>query len=220
VSDNSNDRVMAYIDGFNLYYGLKDKGWRKYYWLNLDLLVRNLLKDYQNLIQTKYFTARISAGDDKTSPMLRQKLEAKRRRQAIFLEALSTLPCFHIYEGHFLANPISCFKCGNVWTKPEEKMTDVCIATELIMDAFSDKFDTALIISGDSDLVPPIQAVLNKFRNKRIVVAFPPLRVSERLKKEASAYFVIGRGKISKSMFTDEVRKPDGYVLKRPIEWK
>jgi hypothetical protein len=31
-------RVIAYIDGFNLYYGLKDKGWRRYYWLNLNSL--------------------------------------------------------------------------------------------------------------------------------------------------------------------------------------
>lgn len=25
-------RVIAYIDGFNLYFGLKSKGWKRYYW--------------------------------------------------------------------------------------------------------------------------------------------------------------------------------------------
>lgn len=25
--------AICYIDGFNLYHGLRSKGWRKYYWL-------------------------------------------------------------------------------------------------------------------------------------------------------------------------------------------
>ena len=28
-------RVAVYVDGFNLYYGLRSKGWRRYYWLDL-----------------------------------------------------------------------------------------------------------------------------------------------------------------------------------------
>ena len=28
-------RVVAYVDGFNLYFGLRSKGWKKYYWLDL-----------------------------------------------------------------------------------------------------------------------------------------------------------------------------------------
>lgn len=28
-------RVFVYIDGFNLYYGLKEAQLRKYYWLNM-----------------------------------------------------------------------------------------------------------------------------------------------------------------------------------------
>ena len=54
------ERVIAYIDGFNLYYGLKSSGWRRYYWLNIQRLVQNLLKPNQRLILTKYFTSRIS----------------------------------------------------------------------------------------------------------------------------------------------------------------
>lgn len=32
------NRVIAYIDGFNLYFGLKSKGFKKYYWLDLSAL--------------------------------------------------------------------------------------------------------------------------------------------------------------------------------------
>ena len=38
------ERVIAYVDGFDLYFGLKSKGWRRYYWLNIQTLAQNLLK--------------------------------------------------------------------------------------------------------------------------------------------------------------------------------
>ena len=28
------ERVISYIDGFNLYFGLRSKGWRRFYWLS------------------------------------------------------------------------------------------------------------------------------------------------------------------------------------------
>ena len=32
------NRVMGYIDGFNLFFGLRDSGLRRYYWLNPEAL--------------------------------------------------------------------------------------------------------------------------------------------------------------------------------------
>ena len=78
-----------------------------------------------------------------------KKMESKRRRQAIYLDALDGLNNFKIFEGHFLAKTITCKTCGYSWLTHEEKMTDVNIATELIMDAHNDNFDVAMIISGD-----------------------------------------------------------------------
>ena len=43
-------------------------------------------------------------------------------------------------------------KCGSKWIGHEEKMTDVNIATQLLIDAYDDGFDCALVISGDSDV--------------------------------------------------------------------
>jgi hypothetical protein len=37
-------RVIVYIDGFNLYFALRSKGWRKYYWLDLARLAQKLIK--------------------------------------------------------------------------------------------------------------------------------------------------------------------------------
>ncbi|MCK4629129.1 MAG: NYN domain-containing protein [Sedimentisphaerales bacterium] len=204
-------RTIAYIDGFNLYFGLKSKGWRKYYWLNIQLLIQNLLKSDQRLILTKYFTSLIS------SPRHDQN---KSRRQLTYLEALQTLPDFEIIYGHYLIKRQSCNSCRANWTSHEEKMTDVNIAVELLTDAFQDKFDTAFLISGDSDLSSPIERVRELFPQKRIVIAFPPERESAHLKKLTNAYFTIGRRNIAKSLFPEEIKKKDGFVLKRPKQWQ
>lgn len=45
-------------------------------------------------------------------------------------------------------------------------MTDVNIATQIIIDAYQNKYDMAMLISGDSDLDPPIKAVHKNFTQK------------------------------------------------------
>jgi len=213
-------RVVAYIDGFNLYFGLRERGWRRYYWLNIKALVQSLLKPDQVLVGTKYFTARISGARPGDSPARGLERDASRQRQCDFLDALGTLPDFRIYEGHFLDKTMQCFNCKHSWETYEEKMTDVQIATELLTDAFEDGFDTALLISGDSDLVPPIRSIRHLFADKRVIVAFPPARSSEQLKRAATACFVIGETKLRKSQFPDEVPAPSGYILRRPQSWR
>lgn len=97
-------RVMAYFDGFNLYYGLKEKRWQRYYWLNIRLLAENLLKPDQKLVLTKYFTSRVSSTPD--DPL-------KSKRQGTYLEALETLVAFRIVYGHYLQKPFRCRRCGS-----------------------------------------------------------------------------------------------------------
>ena len=99
-------------------------------------------------------------------------------------------------------------------------MTDVNIAVELMTDAFQDRFDVALLITADSDLVGPINAVQKLFGAKKIVVAFPPNRVSKALKGCAHGSLFIGRNTLAKCQFPREVVKPNGFVLRRPKEWR
>ncbi len=205
------NRVMVYIDGFNLYFGLKARGWRRFYWLNPQLLARNLLKPRQKLVCVKYFTARISA---------HPKGPGKQKRQATWLEALETLPETRVFYGHYLPKEQRCFNCGATWISHEEKMTDVNIAVELLRDAFDDHFDTALVVSADSDLAPPIEAVLTMFPRKRVIVICPPERQSKKLETVATAMFRLGRKMLQDSQLPDEYTKPDGYMLKRPESWR
>ena len=105
-----------------------------------------------------------------------------------------------------MTNPHTCRKCGYVHMVASEKMTDVNIAVELLQDAFQDGFDTAILISADSDLIAPITAVKRLFPEKRIIVACPPGRFSKDLSRSASAFLTIGHGWIERSQFPPEVR--------------
>ena len=96
-------------------------------------------------------------------------------------------------------------------------MTDVNIAVEILSDAYDDKFDRALIISGDGDLVPPIRKVASM--GKRVTVAFPPRRISYKLRDVANDSLIIGRGNLSKGRFPQTVRKPNGFELTCPVKW-
>ena len=103
---------------------------------------------------------------------------------------------------------------------PNEKMTDVNIAVEMMSDAYQDLFDTALLVSADSDLTAAVLAIKNLFPKKRVVVAFPPQRHSAQLQRLAHGFLQIGRANVAKSVFPDVVQKVDGFVLHRPAEWK
>ena len=203
-------RVAFYIDGFNLYYGLRSKGWRRYFWLDLRLLAQNLLRPNQQLAFVRYFTSRVSPEpNDPGKPV----------RQNAYLEALATLPDFHIHEGHFLTKMGRCSRCGATWQTHEEKMTDVNLAVEILGDAQDNAFDRAIIVSGDSDLTGPIRALRQRYPSKRIIVAFPPNRNSVDLRNMAAASFTIGRKKLQDSQLPDRVTKSDGFVLTKPTQW-
>jgi len=202
------ERVIAYVDGYNLYHGLRAKGWKRFYWLNIETLAEQLLRPHQTLTTTKYFTTIIKQPDD------------KRKRQAVFLEALQTLPNFHIYYGQFLSDVVTCRKCGHTYTTHHEKMTDVNISVELMTDAFQDQFDTALLISADSDLVGPVESVRRLFPAKCLIAAFPPKRTSFALQNAANVTLHIGHNELSKSLFPDQVTTPKGIILHRPAKWR
>jgi len=201
------EKVIAYIDGYNLYYGLRAQGWKRFYWLNLQKLSEQFLRPSQTLVQTKYFTTIVKQPND------------KRLRQQVFLEALQTLPDLEIYYGHFLSDEIVCRKCGHTYTTHHEKMTDVNISVELMMDAVQDRFDVAFLISADSDLVSPVRRVQQLFPHKRVISIFPPGRSSLALKKVTRGTLRIGHVELSKSLFPDQVNK-GGIILHRPAEWR
>ena len=72
----SAERLVAYIDGFNLYYGLRDARLRGSRWLDLHGVCTSLLKPSQQLEFVRYFTTRVR-GDPHAA-----------RRQSVYIDAL------------------------------------------------------------------------------------------------------------------------------------
>jgi hypothetical protein len=204
----SSFRVIAYIDGFNLYYGLKAKIWQRYYWLDLCKMVRSLLQPTQTLVSVKYFTARVDQPPE------------KKARQDSYLDALGTLTDLEIIYGRYQFDPFTCYKCSKTYQIPHEKMSDVNLATELLSDAFQNAYDTALIISADADLVPPIKKNKTLFSNKRVMVFFPPERRSAELAGAAHRALPIYEKYFAENQFPEEITRKDGFVIKRPSKWK
>ena len=199
------ERVSVYIDGFNLYFGIRSK-YPLLKWLDVEALSKNLLKPNQELVSCTYFTARV------------RNNHSKERRQSKYLDALQTTNVNIIY-GNFYSKPVSCHRCQNTWRGNEEKMTDVNIAVQIMTDALEDKYDTAIIISGDSDLTPPVRAIKKFYTNKKVIVAFPPNRSSYELKNISHGSFTIGRVKLSSSQLPNSVKTKTGYEIVKPAEW-
>ena len=201
------EKVIAYVDGFNLYFGLKETDWRCYYWLNIKLLCQNLLRSPQHLILVKYFASRIKHPYD------------KKRRQSTFIDALNTITDLELYYGKYQLNPKKCNNCGYEDEIPEEKMTDVQLAVEMVSDGYLNKYHTALLVSGDIDLVPCIETVRSQFPNKRVIVAFPPKRSCDELRRVAHGYIHVTEQILKKSLLPEQIETPVGHILERPTEW-
>jgi uncharacterized LabA/DUF88 family protein len=177
---DKNERVNVYIDGFNLYFGMREAGFDNCRWLNVRKLIQSFILPHQELCEIKYFTSRVSNNPD------------KQKRQATYLEAMATSNVRIVY-GHYQDVKLDCSRCGHAWRTAKEKMTDVNIATSMIVDAFQDKFDTAILVSGDSDLVPPIKAVHEYFKPKKVTIFFPPKRHNTTVASAAKGSLIIGR---------------------------
>lgn len=114
-------RTICYVDGFNLYYGIRDSGLTHCKWLDVRKMAMSLVRLPFVLTQTKYFTARISGahpGDSEGKARLR---ELSRKRQVVYLEALDTIKFLDVYEGTYYLKRDYCRSCNADFMRPEEK---------------------------------------------------------------------------------------------------
>jgi uncharacterized LabA/DUF88 family protein len=155
-------RTVVYIDGFNLYYGAL-KG-TPHKWLDLQKYF-TMLRPADSIEAIKYFTALVSG--------------PKRLHQEAYLRALATLPNVEITVGKFKKKRFQCLHttCSHAGDRffdaLEEKRTDVNIAVAMVDDAYQDRCDQFVLVSGDSDLVPAIGIIRSRFPSKKITVYVP-----------------------------------------------
>lgn len=206
-------RTRVYVDGYNLYYACLKRSPHK--WLNLhDLMVRQMPRN--QIDKTRYFTARVSARPhDPTQP----------QRQETYFRALATIPEIEIHLGHFLTHEVgmpdaAAWHSGQYQSvrviKTEEKGSNVNLATHLMMDAFDDLFDVAVVVSNDSDLAEPMRLVKQRFGKTVGILCHRSTRVSGKLRPLADFVRSFHSGALAASQFASQLTDANGTFSKPP----
>ena len=206
-------KVYVYVDGFNLYYrGLKGTPHR---WLNLVELAKSLLDPADTVELVRYFTARVGArAGDPDAP----------RRQQIYFSALQTLPNVIFHYGRFLAKtkrrPLVSDPSRFVEVHDtEEKGSDVNLAIHLLNDGWRDKYEVALVMSQDTDLVEPLRMVSRDLRKKVGLIWLDGGRPNKYLAAASSFVRHVRSADFAAAQFPDPVIRADGAHISKPSTW-
>jgi hypothetical protein len=207
-------KTNVYIDGFNLYYGAV-KG-TPYKWLDLDALCQRLLPKHR-IARIRYFTAIVSARpNDPSGPV----------RQRTYLRALETIPHVSVHLGHFRSDvvrmPLARPTPGGSRTveviKTEEKGSDVNLATCLLVDAFRQDCEAAVVVTNDSDLQEPIRVVREELGLVIGVVNPGDPRKRSRDLLDVTFFKQLRPSILGACQFPDELRDEHGTIHK-PRTW-
>lgn len=206
-------RAYVYIDGFNVYYRALRKTAHK--WLNVQALVSELLDEDDEIEVIRYFTADVSprSGDP----------EAPIRQQA-YMRALRTTPNLSVHKGRFLPKQITRPLVGQEQSyvrvhDTEEKGSDVNLASHLLSDAFRQRFEVALILSQDTDLIEPLRVVKHDLG---LIVGVGWLDATQPGKKHKRVTDFIRHvtpSMLNRCQFPDPVIGRGGERFPKPIEW-
>ena len=212
-------RAVVYVDGMNLYHGIKAKHGRKYLWLDLYALAVQLRRP-DTIIRVRYFTT-IVAGEPEAA-----------RRQETYLAALTSLrPQVEVVRGKFKVKKFRCFTCGSPYSCDcdpgreyrtyEEKLTDVALGVAMVKDAAQGVGDLSVLVTTDTDLTPAITATAEVAPDRPIYLACPPGRQPPRVHLPPNVRpFLISRDHLAASLLPDAVSGRQGRVYHRPDKWR
>lgn len=145
------ERVAVYIDGSNFYGYLKNKEitFPKGVKFDFKKFIDFLVGEDRICTSKRYYTGAFRNLDQS------DRSEGLVKGQQKFLQNLKN-DGFTVKLGRIMPT-------GNVY---KEKGTDVKIAVDLVVGAVDDLYDTAVLISSDTDLIPAIKYA--KFKKKKI----------------------------------------------------
>lgn len=222
---DSMNKTIAYVDGYNLYYGIIDKRnvmppglapfsedepWKDLLWCNLEELINSYKFPSTKLIQIKFFEA------------LSHKPESMRRQQ-VYINALKSLTIMKgdcIFGGDYKPYTTKCPSCGSEKQYHVEKGTDVQLGVEMVSDILQKNCDSAIVISADSDLVPVYKKVRQIDPEFSIYVIFPPHRSSNEVKNIVGSERTrkISYERLARYQFS-ETLNVEGFEVKKPVEY-
>ncbi|MDO8508312.1 MAG: NYN domain-containing protein [Nanoarchaeota archaeon] len=147
--EKKKERVAIFIDGRNFYHSTKRLE-RKGFEISLEKLVSDLVGS-RELVTVYYYNALL----DKEYDLRRYEEHNK------YLDSLRKIPKFKVVLCDWRK---IIEKNGNV--RYDIKGDDVYLAHDLLIGAFDNLYDIAIIISGDADFIPVINTLRKRFKKK------------------------------------------------------
>jgi uncharacterized LabA/DUF88 family protein len=207
-----------YIDGYNFYYAIKTRPEiTPIYlaWCDFGALASEIIRSRGTLTGIKYFTAPVG---DLGSPGGEEGGE--RGRQRLWLRAVHTISDLEVVQGFhtrdFSAEPFQRQKYRN------EKETDVNIAIALVLDAAKERYDSAILVTQDTDQMPAVRAASAEFA-RHIEVWLPPGKEKGRWSEFDGNRFVsihsITPDMLERARLPDSIRYYGG-TIQAPKVWR
>lgn len=141
------EKVCVFIDGSNFYFSLKRNNRPTrvdYYQLSLALAGPD-----RQLYRTFYYNASYD----------KNHFPDKAKTQMTFLDSLDRTPFLELRLGRLVPNPT---------TGATEKGVDVLMASDMVYQAFRGYFDTAVVVTENSDFTDVIEQVKNAGKHVEI----------------------------------------------------
>lgn len=197
-----------YIDGFNLYHSVTKYEAPHLKWLNLRKLGESIIDPESEILGPVTFCTAYYPGDDK-----------KKFRHDEYLCALRVVDVTPVL-GHYIHEPMSCRECEHEWEKPTEKASDVNLALHLFNDARHNRFETAYLLTADSDQAATAKMFREEFPDKRFITVSPPGRnISHNIFSHAHGKVSLTREHIERCLFPAIVFKEGMRAGRRPREY-
>jgi uncharacterized LabA/DUF88 family protein len=218
-------RVIAFVDGFNLYHAIRRLGDNRLKWCDICALMRFFLRPDDDLAAVRFYTACPSHLDEKIQVRYRAYTAAIAACGATVIDAHFKRKDRTLNLSAALPPPLRQLQIR--CRAHEEKETDVNIALDILDSAYRGEFEKCFLVSGDSDLLPAIKMLLARFKDKRAVVLLPPgqkFYAARNLSRETPNRRLVvrdiyGRAHIAKCRLPDEVAAGGGRISS-PAEYR
>lgn len=149
---------MVFIDGSNLYHGLRDAfGHAR---LDFQAFCNTVCGPKRRLVHAHYYNVPVRQADDPGAYAAQQR----------FIAQLRKIPHFTIHPGRLVDRDRdeTCPSCAHKYSVKyrTEKGVDVQLAAHMLAFAFDNQYDVAILVSNDGDFAPVVAEVLRL--NKKV----------------------------------------------------